>query len=230
MNPPADRILVVEDEPQIRRFVCDALRRKGCVALEAGTGRAGLDIAGSGQPDLIILDLGLPDMNGLEFIGNLRAWSKVPILILSARATEQDKIAALDAGADDYLTKPFGVGELLARLRALLRRRTGDDASPVRRFGNGNIEVDLSLRRVRRAGEDIHLTRIEYRLLAVLLANEGKVLTHRQLMRDVWGPGHAEQGHYLRIYIARLRQKLEDDPTRPTFLLTETGIGYRFQS
>lgn len=229
MNEVAGRVIVVEDESQIRRFVCDALRREGCTAVEAATARQGLDAAAAGKTDMIILDLGLPDMSGLAFIDALRAWSKVPVLILSARAAEEDKIAALDAGADDYLTKPFGVGELLARVRALLRRHSlEEDATPLRRFGD--VEVDLSRRQVRRAGEDLHLTQIEYSLLAVLLANEGKVMTHRHLMREVWGPGHAEQGHYLRIYVGRLRQKLELDPARPRHFLTETGVGYRFQS
>ena len=229
MNDVAGKVVVVEDESRIRRFVCDALRREGCAAVEAATARQGLDAAASEKADLVILDLGLPDMSGLAFIGALRAWSKVPVLILSARAAEEDKIAALDAGADDYLTKPFGVGELLARVRALLRRHAlEEDAAPLRRFGE--VEVDLSRRQVRRNGVDVHLTQIEYSLLAVLLANEGKVMTHRHLMREVWGPGHAEQGHYLRIYVGRLRQKLEDDPARPRHFLTETGVGYRFQS
>ena len=229
MNDVAGKVVVVEDESRIRRFVCDALRREGCAAVEAATARQGLDAAASEKADLVILDLGLPDMSGLAFIGALRAWSKVPVLILSARAAEEDKIAALDAGADDYLTKPFGVGELLARVRALLRRHAlEEDATPLRRFGE--VEVDLSRRQVRRNGADVHLTQIEYSLLAVLLANEGKVMTHRHLMREVWGPGHAEQGHYLRIYVGRLRQKLEDDPARPRHFLTETGVGYRFQT
>lgn len=229
MNEVAGRIIVVEDESQIRRFVCDALRREGCSAVEAATAQQGLDAVAAGKTDLVILDLGLPDMGGLDFIVALRAWSKVPILILSARSAEEDKIAALDAGADDYLTKPFGVGELLARVRALLRRQAlEEDATPLRRFGE--VEVDLSRRQVRRNDADVHLTQIEFRLLAVLLANEGKVMTHRNLMREVWGPGHAEQGHYLRIYVGRLRQKLEDDPARPRHFLTETGVGYRFQS
>ncbi len=229
MNDVAGRFVVVEDESQIRRFVCEALRREGCAAVEAATARQGLDAAAAEKADLVILDLGLPDMSGLSFIGALRAWSRVPILILSARSDEQDKIAALDAGADDYLTKPFGVGELLARVRALLRRHAlEEDAAPLRRFGE--VEVDLSRRQVRRNGVDVHLTQIEYSLLAVLLANEGKVMTHRHLMREVWGPGHAEQGHYLRIYVGRLRQKLEDDPARPRHFLTETGVGYRFQT
>jgi two-component system KDP operon response regulator KdpE len=174
----------------------------------------------------VVLDLGLPDMNGIDFIRDLRTWSRVPILILSARSAEQDKIAALDAGADDYLAKPFGVGELLARVRALLRRHW-HDAKPQHKFGD--VEVDLSRRTVSRGGVEVHLTQIEYRLLAVMLANSGKVMTHRHLMQEVWGPGHTEQGHYLRIYVGRLRQKLETDPALPRHILTETGVGYRFQ-
>ncbi len=229
MNETTARVIVVEDEPQIRRFVCDALRREGCASIEAATARQGLDEVARGAPDLVILDLGLPDMNGIEFIRDMRSWSPVPILILSARSAERDKISALDTGADDYLCKPFGVGELLARVRALLRRHwQAGEASPHHQFGD--VEVDLSRRIVSRGGVEIHLTQIEYRLLAVLLANNGKVLTHRHLIREVWGPGHSEQSHYLRIYVGRLRQKLELDPTQPQYILTETGVGYRFQS
>ncbi|MDD5175403.1 MAG: response regulator [Sterolibacterium sp.] len=229
MNEPKTRVIVVEDEPQIRRFVCDALRKEGCAAIEAGTARQGLDQAAADKTDLVILDLGLPDMSGIEFIRDLRTWSPVPILILSARSAEQDKIAALDAGADDYLSKPFAVGELLARVRALLRRPWQDgSARPQHQFGE--VEVDLSRRIVSRAGVEVHLTQIEYRLLAVMLANNGKVMTHRHLMQEVWGPGHTEQGHYLRIYVGRLRQKLEADPALPQHILTETGVGYRFQT
>lgn len=229
MNETTARVIVVEDEPQIRRFVCDALRRERCAPVEAATARQGLDEVARGKADLVILDLGLPDMNGIEFIRDMRSWSPVPILILSARSAERDKIAALDTGADDYLCKPFGVGELLARVRALLRRHwQANEASPHHQFGD--VEVDLSRRIVSRGGAEIHLTQIEYRLLAVMLANSGKVLTHRYLIREVWGPGHSEQGHYLRIYVGRLRQRLEMDPTQPQHILTETGVGYRFQS
>jgi two-component system KDP operon response regulator KdpE len=229
MSETIARVIVVEDEPQIRRFVCDALRREGCAPVEAATARQGLDELARGKADLVILDLGLPDMNGIEFIRDMRSWSPVPILILSARSAERDKIAALDTGADDYLCKPFGVGELLARVRALLRRHwQAGEASPHHQFGD--VEVDLSRRIVSRGGAEIHLTQIEYRLLAVMLANSGKVLTHRYLIREVWGPGHSEQGHYLRIYVGRLRQRLEMDPTQPQHILTETGVGYRFQS
>jgi two-component system KDP operon response regulator KdpE len=222
------KVVVVEDEPQIRRFVCEAVRKEGCVAIEAGTARVGLDAIADGGVQLVILDLGLPDMNGIDFIRELRAWSGMPILILSARAAEQDKITALDAGADDYLTKPFGIGELLARLRVLLRRHAqGIEATPIHRFDE--VEVDLARHTVRRNEAEVRLTQLEFRLLAVLLANTGKVLTHRYLMQAVWGPGRAEQEHYVRIYVGRLRQKLERDPTQPRHILTETGVGYRFQ-
>ena len=228
MNAASARVVVVEDNPQIRRFVCDAVRKSGGLACEAGTARAGLEAVAAGDAHLVILDLGLPDMSGIDFIREVRLWSSLPILILSARSAEHDKIEALDAGADDYLTKPFGVGELLARVRVLLRRRNPADEA-VASYHFGDIEVDIARHSVRRAGEDIHLTQIEHRLLAVLLASTGKVLTHRHLMREVWGPAHVEQEHYVRIYIRRLRQKLERDPTQPRHLLTETGIGYRFQ-
>lgn len=222
----APRVVVVEDEPRIRRFVCDALRGEGCQPIEAGTARLGLDAVGERDTQLVVLDLGLPDMDGVAFIRELRSWSHVPVLILSARLAEQDKIEALDAGADDYLTKPFGVGELLARVRVLLRRRIGEP-QPVYRFGG--VEVDLARHVVQRDGNEVHLTQIEYRLLAVLLADAGKVLTNRHLMREVWGSSQADQEHYVRIYVRRLRQKLERDPSRPAHLLTETGVGYRFQ-
>ncbi|HMV04270.1 MAG TPA: response regulator [Accumulibacter sp.] len=229
MSAMLGRVLIVEDEPRIRRFVRDALGREGCETFEAGNVGEGLEMAGAQHPDLIVLDLGLPDQSGLELIRKLRAWSSIPVLILSARIAEQDKVTALDAGADDYLTKPFGVAELLARVRALLRRRQQEaQPSPVRRFGD--VVVDLSRRVVQRSGCEIHLTQLEYGLLATLLANDGKVLTHRQLLREVWGEGYAGQSHYLKVYVSRLRQKLEPNPTQPRFLLTETGVGYRFQS
>ncbi|MBK6009408.1 two-component system response regulator KdpE [Ramlibacter ginsenosidimutans] len=220
--------LIVEDEPQIRRFVRSALEAEGWQVHEAGTQQRGLIEAGTRKPDLLVLDLGLPDGDGMDLIRDVRAWSSVPIIVLSARADESDKVAALDAGADDYLTKPFGVGELLARVRANLRRPravAADGDEPVARFGA--IEVDPRARIVRRDGAEVHLTPIEYRLLSVLVANAGRVLTHRQLLREVWGPSHAEQSHYLRIYMGHLRQKLEADPAQPKHLLTETGVGYR---
>ncbi len=225
---PSPTVVVIEDEPQIRRFVRTALEAEGWLVHEADTAKKGLSEAGTRKPDLLVLDLGLPDGNGLDVIRDVRGWSAVPIIVLSARADEADKIAALDAGADDYLTKPFGVGELLARVRANLRRPRAaslEDADPVFRFGD--VEVDRTARLVRRAGAEVHLTPIEYRLLSVLMANAGRVLTHRQLLREVWGPSHAEQSHYLRIYMGHLRQKLEADPTQPRHLLTETAVGYR---
>jgi two-component system KDP operon response regulator KdpE len=232
MNPPAPVALIVEDEPQIRRFVRSALEAEGWQVHEAATRQRGLVEAGTRKPDLIVLDLGLPDGDGMELIRDVRGWSSVPIVVLSARADEADKIAALDAGADDYLTKPFGVGELLARVRANLRRPraaaaegAAESGDPVFRFGG--VEVDRRARLVRREGVEVHLTPIEYRLLSVLIANSGRVLTHRQLLREVWGPAHAEQNHYLRIYMGHLRQKLEADPAQPRHLLTETAVGYR---
>jgi two-component system KDP operon response regulator KdpE len=228
MNTSA-KVLVIEDEKQIRRFVRAALEEEGCQVAEAETMAHGLIEAGSRKPDLLILDLGLPDGNGIDLIRDLRGWSDVPVLILSARSQENDKIDALDAGADDYLTKPFSVGELQARVRALLRRRSrsGEAASPVIEFGT--VVVDLSRRTVSRAGEAIHLTPLEYRLLSALLAHPGKVLTQRNLLREIWGPSYIESSHYLRVYVGHLRQKLEDDPAQPKHILTETGVGYRFQ-
>ncbi len=230
---PHPVVVVIEDEPHIRRFVRSALEAEGWQVHEADTAKKGLTEAGTRKPDLLVLDLGLPDGDGLEVIRDVRGWSGVPIIVLSARSDEADKIAALDAGADDYLTKPFGVGELLARVRANLRRpraATGegggkDDADPVFRFGD--VAVDRVARIVRRGGAEVHLTPIEYRLLSVLMANAGRVLTHRQLLKEVWGPSHAAQSHYLRIYMGHLRQKLETDPTQPVHLLTETAVGYR---
>ena len=229
IKPKSPVVLIVEDEKLIRRFVRASLEEEGCRVYEAGTCADGLLEAGANKPDLIVLDLGLPDGNGVDFIGHLRGWSDVPILVLSARSHEKDKIGALDVGADDYLTKPFGVGELRARARALLRRqsRGGEGATPIIEFGD--VQVDLSRRVVTRAGDALHLTPIEYRLLCVLLANTGKVMTQRHLLRDVWGPSSVDSNHYLRVYVGHLRQKLEDDPTQPRYLLTETGIGYRFQ-
>ena len=220
-------ILLVEDEPQIRRVLQSVLLAEGYRVFEAETGARGLIEASTRKPDLLIVDLGLPDMDGSEVVRSIRHWSEVPILILSARTEEADKIVALDDGADDYLTKPFGVGELLARVRALVRRRArGSDGSHVVTIGE--VQVDLVRRAVTRGGEPVHLTNIEYRLLAVLVANVGKVMTHQHLMREVWGPGQAENSHYLRIYVSRLRQKLEANPPEPAHLITESGVGYRF--
>ncbi len=228
MSAPSPKILLVEDERQIRRFVRAALEAEGCQVVESGTLAEGLIEAGTCKPDLLVLDLGLPDGNGVDLIRDLRSWSDMPILILSARSCEDDKISALDAGGDDYLTKPFSVGELQARVRALLRRRSrsGENATPIVQFGS--VSIDLSRRTATRHGEEVHLTPIEYRLLALLLSHPGKVMTQRSLLREVWGPSFVESSHYLRVYVGHLRQKLEDDPTQPRHLLTETGVGYRF--
>ncbi|CQD36348.1 two-component regulatory protein response regulator KdpE [Yersinia mollaretii] len=204
-----------------------ALESEGWRVFESDTLQRGLIEAGTRKPDLIILDLGLPDGDGLTYIQDLRQWSAIPIIVLSARNSEEDKVAALDAGADDYLSKPFGISELLARVRVALRRHSGGSAeSPLVNFAD--ISVDLINRQVTRAGENLHLTPIEFRLLSALLANAGKVITQRQLLTQVWGPNYVEHSHYLRIYMGHLRQKLETDPTRPKHLLTETGVGYRF--
>ena len=229
MSAAAPKVLLIEDEKQIRRFVRAALEEEGCQVIEAETMAQGLIEAGSRKPDLLVLDLGLPDGNGVDLIRDLRGWSDVPILILSARSQENDKIDALDAGADDYLTKPFAVGELRARVRALLRRsyRNSEAATPVIEFGD--VAVDLSRRLVSRGGETVHLTPLEYRLLATLLGHPGRVLTQRNLLREIWGPSYVESSHYLRVYVGHLRQKLEVDPTQPQHFLTETGVGYRFQ-
>lgn len=229
MNHDAIRVLIVEDEPQIRRVVRLAVEEEGAVGIETGDLAQGLAAAAASQPQLVILDLGLPDGNGVELIRNLRGWSEIPVLILSARTQEAAKIEALDAGADDYLCKPFGVGELRARVRALLRRqgRAAGGGQPL--VECGAFTVDLPRRLILRHGEAVHLTPREYRLLLAFLAQPGKVLTQRSLLREVWGAAAVESGHYLRVYVARLRQKLEDDPTQPRHFLTETGVGYRFQ-
>ncbi len=220
-------VLIVEDEQAIRRFLRSALEAEGLRVFEAETLQRGLIEAATRKPDLVILDLGLPDGDGIDFIRDLRQWSQMPVIVLSARTEESDKIAALDAGADDYLSKPFGIGELQARLRVALRRHAGTPQNdPVVTFSD--IQVDLASRRILRGSEELHLTPIEFRLLAVLLNNTGKVLTQRQLLSQVWGPNAVEHSHYLRIYMGHLRQKLEADPARPRHLLTETGIGYRF--
>jgi two-component system KDP operon response regulator KdpE len=221
--------LLVEDEPQIRRFVRGALEEEGWDVHEADTMQRGLVDAGTRRPDLIILDLGLPDGDGIDFIGDLRKWSSVPVIVVSARAKEAEKIRALDAGADDYLSKPFGVGELLARVRATLRRQRPPSAELAGPVQFGDVCVDLQHRTVTKGGQFVHLTSIEYRLLSVLVANVGRVMTAPQLLRAVWGPAQAEHSHYLRIYMSHLRSKLEDNSTRPQHLMTETGIGYRLQ-
>ena len=228
---PAPVALIVEDEASIRRFVRMALQAEGWQVHEAGTVRQGLIDAGTRRPDLVVLDLGLPDGDGVAYLRDLRSWSGVPVIVLSARTDEADKIAALDAGADDYLIKPFGVGELMARVRAAQRRalaqaeRGASGAVEPLRFGA--VELDLAQRRVLRGGQPVHLTPIEFRLLSHLAAHAGKVLTHPQLLKAVWGPSHAQDNHYLRVYMANLRQKLEELPAQPRHLLTETAVGYR---
>ncbi len=221
-------VLVIEDEEPIRRFLRPSLVSQGYRVIEAASGADGLLEAAQRQPDLVILDLGLPDVDGLEVIRRLREWTVRPIIVLSARGAEADKVAALDAGADDYVAKPFTVGELLARVRVALRHaaradlETGDAT-----FAVGELRVDLARRQVWVGGAEVRLTPIEYRLLAMLVQHAGRVVTHRQLLREVWGPAQTEQTHYLRVYLANLRRKLEADPARPRFLRTEPGVGYR---
>jgi two-component system KDP operon response regulator KdpE len=223
-------VLVIEDELQIRRFLRATLSSHGYTLIEAGTAEDGLSQATTRQPDLVILDLGLPDLDGLDVTQRLREWSRVPIIVLSARGQESDKIAALDAGADDYLTKPFGVGELLVRMRVALRHATPIDpesGDPI--FSAGDLRVDLSRRQVFMRDQEIHLTPIEYRLLTTLIRYAGKVVTHRQLLKEVWGLAYQDENHYLRVYMGQLRHKLEADPARPRYLVTEPGVGYRLR-
>jgi len=223
------QVLLIEDESQIRRFLRPALASQGYRLLEAGTGEEGLAEAALRQPELVILDLGLPDLDGLEVIRRLREWSAVPIVVLSARGQERDKIAALDAGADDYVSKPFGIGELLARMRVALRHGAAlgsGELEPI--VAIGDLQVDLANRAVSVGGKEVHLTPIEYRLLSILARHAGKLVTQTQLLSEVWGPNQAQQAHYLRVYVAQLRRKLEADPARPRYLLTEPGVGYRF--
>ena len=230
MSEPAIVINVIEDDPQIRRFLRTALEAHGFEIHEAESGRQGLTLAGTRKPDLIILDLGLPDIDGIEVVTRLREWTTRPILILSARDREADKVLALDAGADDYLTKPFGIDELLARIRVALRHSARvEGGESQQRLTAGPLVVDLSRRRVERDGVEVHLTPIEYRLLALLVTHAGKVVTHRHLLREVWGPSHVEHTEYLRVYMGALRQKLERDPARPQLLITEAGVGYRLK-
>ena len=228
MSESSPRILVVEDEREIRRFVCLSLEGEGFDVYEADGVRRGLIEAGTRRPDLVVLDLGLPDGEGVDLIRDVRTWSNMPILVLSARSGEQDKVEALDAGADDYLVKPFGAPELLARVRAHLRRGGGTAHGVAAVVEFGDVKIDLARRAVERAGELVHVTPIEYRLLTHLAAHPHSVLTHRQLLEAVWGPNHREDTHYLRVYMGQLRKKIELDPALPRHLVTETGIGYRF--
>jgi len=228
MSEPTLVVLLVEDDRHIRRFLRTSLETEGWRVFEAETLRQGVVDAATRKPDLVIADLGLPDGDGVDLIRQVRTWSRVPVIVLSARSDEDDKVRALDAGADDYIEKPFGVSELLARVRANMRRQQtlrdgGESATVV----IGDVEIDLAARVVKKAGSVVHLTPIEFRLLGVLVANAGRVLTHRHLLREVWGPSHVEDNHYLRVFMANLRHKLESDPAQPKMLLTETGVGYR---
>jgi two-component system KDP operon response regulator KdpE len=222
------RILVVDDEPPIRRFLRTSLTAHGHHVLEAASAREAVRAVTDHRPDLVILDLGLPDGNGLDVVRELRGWTSIPILILSVRDQEGDKIAALDAGADDYLTKPFGVGELMARMRVALRRSAGSAESPL--IEAGNLSIDLATRSVKLAGREVSLTPIEYDLLTALARNAGKVLTHHQLLNTVWGGAYQDEAHLLRVHISHLRGKLEPEPARPIYILTEPGVGYRLQT
>ncbi len=228
MTGPRPKLLAIEDDVQIQRFLAAALEANGYDLLSAGTGTEGLHLAAMRQPDIVLVDLGLPDRSGLDVIKALREWYRGPVIVLSARSQESDKVAALDIGADDYLTKPFGIGELLARLRVAQRHQAdrGGEAMPAV-VTIGSLEIDRAGRRVRRDGTDLHLTPIEYKLLIALAQHQGKVITHRQLLREVWGPTHVESPQYLRIYMRALRGKIEVDPARPRVLLTEVGVGYR---
>ena len=217
--------LVIDDEVQIRRLLRACLEGNGYRVLEAATGQEGVSTAAQHPPDIVILDLGLPDMEGVAVLKRLREWSRVPVVVLSVRDQEEDKIAALDNGADDYVTKPFSAGELLARLR--VAQRHSQPSPDVLVFQFGEVEVDLTSRSVRRKGNEVKLTATEYSLLRLLVKNAGRVLTHRHILREVWGPTYGEQTHYLRVYIAHLREKLEKDPSKPVFILTEAGVGYR---
>jgi len=228
---PGMLVLVVEDEPQMRRFLRPALEAQGYRIVEAATANEAIVLASTHNPDCVLLDLGLPDGDGVDVTRRLREWSAAPIIVISARGQEGDRVAALDAGADDYLTKPFGTGELLARLRVAQRHaaRFRDDArDPV--FEAGGLRVDLGLREVARDGQVLHLTPLEYKLLATLVRHCGKVLTHRQLLKEVWGPSAVAETQYLRVYMAQLRHKIEKDPARPGLLMTETGVGYRLRA
>ena len=228
MNETGARVLIVDDEPAIRRFLRVSLSARGYAVFEADGGQAALSAIVADRPDLIILDLGLPDLDGVEVTRLLREWTRIPIIILSVRGQEADKIAALDAGADDYLTKPFGAGELLARMRVALRRAAQSGLQPV--FTNGDLTVDLARRMVTVAGQEVQLTPTEYDLLRVLVTYAGKVLTHRQLLREVWGLGYEQEMHMLRVNVSNLRRKIEPDPARPRYILTEPGVGYRLRA
>ena len=228
MTEPLPVLLLIEDEIQMRRFLRASLTNHGYTLVEAETGADGLAQAAARNPDLILLDLGLPDLDGLTVTERIREWAKTPIIVISARGQEEDKIRALDAGADDYLTKPFGVGELLARIRVALRR-SATEGVPEARFRSGDLTVDLGLRQVFVSDQEVHLTPFEYKLLTTLVKHAGRVVTHRQLLKEVWGPNASDQTQYLRVYMGQLRHKLEQDPSRPRHFLTEPGVGYRLR-
>jgi two-component system, OmpR family, KDP operon response regulator KdpE len=221
------RILVVDDEPQIRKFLRISLTAHGYEVIEAARGEEGVARCATEQPDLVILDLGLPDLDGQQAITRIREWSRVPIIVLSVRTAEREKVAALDRGADDYVTKPFGIHELLARVRAVLRNRAQDGAEPRPVLTVGELTIDVPRRRVQVGADEVKLSRKEFALLRMLAQHAGRILTHQQLLREVWGPAHEKETHYLRIYIGHLRQKLGDDPTRPRYISNEPGVGYR---
>jgi two-component system, OmpR family, KDP operon response regulator KdpE len=221
------RILLIEDDPGIRKFLSVALEAQGFTLDEEASGKSGIAKAATAQPDLVVLDLGLPDMDGKAVIARIREWSKVPILILSVRQSEDEKVAALDAGANDYVVKPFGIAEMLARVRALLRSAPGG-ATPETEILRRDLRIDLARHEVALAGETVKLTRKEFELLALLARNAGRIITHRQLLADIWGPAHEHDLQYLRVFIGRLRAKLGDDPAAPRFILNEPGVGYRF--
>jgi two-component system KDP operon response regulator KdpE len=224
---PEPVVVLIEDEPQIRRFLRATLSGEGYRLFEVSTGADALVEVAQRQPDVVVLDLGLPDLDGLEVIRRLREWSAVPIIVLSARGQERDKVTALDAGADDYVSKPFSAGELLARLRVALRHAAGAAHEDSAAFKVGELQVDLLRRHVLVGGVEVKLTPIEYKLLTTLVRHAGRVVTHPQLLREVWGPSHDDQAHYVRVYMAHLRHKLENEPARPRYLLTEPGVGYR---
>ncbi len=228
MNPDNQRVLIVDDEQPIRRFLRVALTSQGYTIIEAETGQIAVSKVASEKPDLVVLDLGLPDIDGVEVTRLLREWTKIPIIVLSVRGSEKDKIDALDAGADDYLTKPFSVGELLARLRASLRRVSHPTNEPV--FETGELRIDLKSRLVTLSGRETQLTPNEYNLLKILVVHAGMVLTHRQLLKEVWGPGYENEFHMLHVNVSNLRRKIEPDPSRPQYIITEPGVGYRLKA
>ncbi|MFO0675568.1 MAG: response regulator [Polyangiaceae bacterium] len=230
MTTPLPVVVVIEDDPHMALFLRTTLGATGYRVVDAETGTLGLALVRSHNPEIVLLDLGLPDMDGLDVMRDLRTWSTVPVVVLSARGQEEDKVAALDAGADDYLTKPFGSGELAARMRVALRHASRGVPPADEAFGFGDVRVDVARRLVFRSGEEVHLSPIEYRLLAFLVRHPDRVLTHRQILKDVWGPSHVHETQYLRVYMGQLRQKLEEVAARPRYLVTEPGVGYRLKT